>query len=259
MNNRKSDIVSVRGEYGFAINSHGHLLDSEDNFQKAQRMFLDWKIINGQGGPGTNSNDKGSWHVLCHLAGAAALYQSSEKLPGWAGITYDEASNSYVATFSYYYKEKVRTALLDSEEARHVITGYEPRGYVEGASRGHILNRKANDPGDPQKDDRRQDYNQPVDSTKDGGPVWEHWTTTRDILTSDSLGTGLLRSYLRLVALLGGRYCGTVARGRFEREYCHIIHLCSLVHAGLYCAPGCLMGSRTCRNSPESRSDTSRG
>jgi len=232
MNNQKSDIAGMRGEYGFTIDSQEHLLCNEDNYQKAQRMFLDWNIINGQGGPGTDPNDKGSWHILCHLAGASALFESPKKLPGWVGITYNEVGNSYAATFSYYQGEKVRIAALDSDEARKAMASYVLRGYIEGASRGHILNRKANDPGDSTKVDRRQDYDQQVDSTKDGGPVWEHWTTTRDILTVDSLGTSLLMSYLRLVALLGGRYCGTVARGRFDREYCHVIQLCSLVEAG---------------------------
>src|SRR3989338_2116955 len=180
----------------------------------------------------TRPKENGSWHVLCHLAGASALFQSSEKLPGWAGITYDEPSNSYVATFSYYEGKKARTAALNSDEARRVMTGYVLRGYVEGASQGHILNRKANDPGDPQKVDRRQDYDQPATSAKDGGQVWEHWVTTRDIAAPNALGAGLLRSYLRLVALLGGRYCGTVARGRFDQAYGHVIQLCAMAKAG---------------------------
>ena len=87
---------------------------------------------------------------------------------------------------------------------------FSSRGYVEGASRGHILDRNAKDPGDPQTVDRRQDYDRSVSSEEDGGPGWEHWCTSRDIVQPESLGSGLLKAYLTLVAVLGGRFAATV-------------------------------------------------
>lgn len=221
-----------RGLHKFEVDGRQRLVDTPSNFKKTQKMFLDWRLILYQGGPGTAEADNGSWHVLCHLAGASGLFSNRDGNAGWAGITYDAGKGTYAATFSFTRDRQVATVRLDSEEGRAAMKGWLLRGYVEGASRGHILDRKAKDPGDPKQVDRRQDYDQPPSSKEDGGPVWEHWCTSRDIVTPSGLGTGMLRSYLTLVCLLGGRFAGTVARGRNDAEYGHLIQLRGLVRAG---------------------------
>lgn len=135
-------------------------------------------------------------------------------------------------TFSHCDGPIVKTVALKSTHASEAMKRHSFVGYVEGASRGHILDRKAKDPGDPKKDDRRQDYDHPVYLAKKGGPVWEHWCTTRDIATSDGHGAGVLRSYLTLVSVLGGRFSATVTRGRIDHAYGHLLQLRAMARAG---------------------------
>lgn len=224
--------MARQGEYGFEVDGRGHLTDTEENFDRARKMFLDWSLILWHGGPGTVEGDGGSWHVLCHLAGAAGVFQDEEGRPGWAGITFDAASNAYVATFSFDEGNRVETLPIASEKANRAMTRFTCQGYIEGASRGHILDRNARDAGDRNRVDRRQDYDMPIGSNDNGGPVWEHWCTSRDIVSPKSLGSGMLREYLRLVSVLGGRFPGVVARGRIEPEYSHLMHLRGMVRAG---------------------------
>ena len=65
----------------------------------------------------------------------------------------------------------------------------------------------------------------------DGGPVWEHWSTTRDIRSSSVIGTSVLEAYLTLVSCVGGRFVAAIARGR--REHSHPRQLAALVESGL--------------------------
>ena len=71
-------------------------------------------------------------------------------------------------------------------------------------------------------------------SDEDGGTVWEHWVTTRDLRSLSRMGTSVLQAYLTLVARLGGRFVAAVARGR--REHNHPRQLVALVKAGLLTA-----------------------
>jgi hypothetical protein len=228
--------MAPRGEFAFDTDARGRLADTPENLERTRKMFRDWGLILYHGGPGTKEGDNGSWHVLCHLAGAAALFADGQGRPGWAGITYDDAEGAYRATFSFEDGKGVRTLPLSSSDARATLGRFAPRGYVEGASRGHILDRKAKDPGDSRLVDRRQDYDRSVNSDQDGGPVWEHWCTSRDIVKPKSLGSGLLAAYHTLVSSVGGRLAATVARGRFEPEYSHLLQLRGMVRAGFVSA-----------------------
>jgi hypothetical protein len=104
-------------------------------------------------------------------------------------------------------------------------------GYIEGSSVGHIAARNVNDPATAFNRWPRQSFDQPTDSDQDGGTVWEHWCTTRDIRPSSAIGTSVLKAYLTLVSRLGGRFVAAVARGR--REHNHPRQLAALVEAGL--------------------------
>jgi len=196
-----------------------------------RQLLLDWDIIGGQGGPGAKRGDGGAWHGFCHLAGGAGLFRTPGGKGVWVGITFDSSDRRYCAGLCCGAGEVVHS--LNSREAERLLRTCEWRGFIEGASRGHILDRSADDPGDPELDDRRQDYDQNVDSENDGGPVWEFWTVSRDIVDPTSLGLGLVAEYLALLSFLGGRFAGVVARGRSESDYGRFVQLRAMVVAGL--------------------------
>src|SRR5713226_6285629 len=93
--------MAARGDYRFEVDERGHLVDGPANLERARRMLLDWSLILYHGGPGTKDGDGGSWHVFCHLAAAAGLFEDPDGRPGWTGITFDETSVSYNATFTF--------------------------------------------------------------------------------------------------------------------------------------------------------------
>ncbi len=103
-------------------------------------------------------------------------------------------------------------------------------GFIEGNSVGRTSAQGVNDSPSQFNHWRRQDFNQPESSTQDGGKVWEHWCTTRDIRTSCEVGTSVLSAYVCLVAALGDFMPALVSRGRFD--YAHPKQLCALVEAG---------------------------
>jgi hypothetical protein len=77
---------------------------------------------------------------------------------------------------------------------------------------------------------RRQDFDQPIASDLEGGKVWEHWCTLRDLRPPNRLGLSALTAYVSLVTALGDRFTAAVARGR--RDYGHPTQLAAMVHAG---------------------------
>jgi len=104
-------------------------------------------------------------------------------------------------------------------------------GYVEGTSEGHISARSIIDPPERFNGWKRQDFDRPAKGDKkEGGTVWEHWCTTRDLRPTNAVGDSVLRAYLTLVSFLGGEFVTLVIRGR--RLYNHPDQLCALVKAG---------------------------
>lgn len=205
-----------------------------------RNLLLDWRAINGDGGPGTTKNGRGSWHLFCHLAAASALYRFRNRHAGWVGVVFDKKSRMYRAAMVTTLQARLVILPLKSNDARNLIAGGEWFGYLEGASRGHILDRDADDPGDPKIDDRRQDYNQRINSQRDGGPVWELWTVSRDIRARNRLGNSLVEAYGELLTVLGARFAAVVARGRMEPEYGHLRQMCAMIDAGLISAEAAL-------------------
>ena len=100
-------------------------------------------------------------------------------------------------------------------------------GFVEGTSKGRISARFTKDPPTLFNLWRRQDFDLPAGTPQDGGRVWEHWCTLRDIRPAHQIGTSALTAYVSLTAALGDHFVPTVARGR--REYGHPVQLREMV------------------------------
>ena len=141
------------------------------------------------------------------------------------------ALDRYFASATVRDGHSTRTLPLDSAEGRALLDGSTLLGFVEGTSVGRVSARFVADPPTLFNLWRRQDFDQPPGSEEDGGRVWEHWCTLRDIRRENAIGTSVLTAYVSLAAALGDLFIPTVARGR--REYGHPLQLCAMVRAGL--------------------------
>jgi hypothetical protein len=226
--------MTTRGTYSFDIDDNGALVSSAANMEKLRKLFRDADIINGNWGPGDEGDfDNGSWHILCHLAGGSGVL-NTRLGRAWCGITHVPADDSYQASIVYRQNGVVVTAELANAEGTGLANRSEVLGFLEGSSAGHITARNVNDPSTAFNGWPRQRFDQDVNSDQDGGTVWEHWCTTRDIRPSSAIGTSVLNAYLTLVSVLGGRFVAAVARGR--REHGHPRQLAALVKAGVLAA-----------------------
>lgn len=227
----------TRGTFGFEVTASGDLVDNLDNVERLRRLWLDRTLINGDDlGPGDEGDfDYGAWHSACHLIGAGGVRKAADGRLLWLEVSHDKAADAYFGSVSVASGAAVRTHRLDSPEARALTDGSQVLGFVEGNSLGRISARTANDPANRFNGWKRQDFNKPITSDKDGGKVWEHWCTVRDIRASHRIGTSVLRAYVSLVAALGDRFVATVTRGR--RDYGHPKQLCAMVIAGFTSEP----------------------
>lgn len=221
-----------RGSYGFEVQSSGSLIDSVENLERARVLFRDGAIISQRWGPGNQGDfDNGGWHSLCHLAAASGVFKSASGFL-WAGITHVGSTDRYLATLSFRETSgDPKTIEIGSAAGRDLLGRAILVGYVEGTSEGHISARAVNDSSGRFNGWQRQEFDRPAKGDKsEGGTVWEHWCTTRDLRPSDSVGDSVLRAYMTLVSALGGEFVATVIRGR--RKYNHPDQLCALVKAG---------------------------
>lgn len=222
-----------RGTSKFETGENGHVLFNDSNLEKLRKMFLDRKHIDGALlGPGDPGDfDLGAWHVLCHLAGGAAVYRKSGKFM-WVEISHVPFADLYTATVTVESeKEPVSTFPLISPEGAAMLDKAELVGFVEGSSLGQISAKDANDNAVIFNKWTRQEFNLKEDSHADGGRVWEHWCTVRDITPNASIGISVLRAYLSMVSFCGGRLTAIVARGR--KQYHHPDQLVAMVRYGL--------------------------
>ena len=223
-----------RGLYGFEIQSNRNLADNDANLELLRKLFRDGAIIQNRFGPGNPGDfDIGSWHILCHLAGGSAvLEQSGQKL--WVGIVHKGSPYAYKASIVSREGGNVSRLGLRSDDGKVKVAQGSLLGFVEGSSAGHVLARNVRDRKGAYNGWLRQDFDQSVWSRREGGTVWEHWCTTRDLRQANVPGDTLLRAYLSLVSALGGRFVAAVARGRRSHE--HPFQLCALVKSGLLTA-----------------------
>lgn len=220
-----------RGTYNFEIDNTGKLVNNNANLDRLMSLFRDSEIIKGNWGPGDPGDfDYGSWHILCHLAAGAGVFRN-EKGFLWVSLAHASDKDEHIATVSVKENDNnIRTISLSSPEGTGLIASSKLLGYVEGSSQGHIWAINIHDLPTAFNNSCRQDYNCDIDSTNDGGPVWELWCTTRDIRQSCVVGCSVISAYLTIVNALGGKFVASLARGRRDHE--HPRQLCALVKAG---------------------------
>ncbi len=221
-----------RGIFNFEVTTAGSLADIPENVENLRRLWLDRTMIHGSTlGPGnTGDFDYGAWHVSCHVAGAGGVRQAADGRLLWLEISYDRNIDQYFASLTVDTSGQASTYPLDSPEAKALLRDSKLLGFVEGNSTGRTSARRVDDPRTRFNNWPRQDFDQPVGSTGEGGRVWEHWCTLRDIRPASVIADSVLRAYISLVAALGDLFPPTVARGR--RDYSHPTQLCALVRAG---------------------------
>jgi hypothetical protein len=221
-----------RGSLQFQITPDGDLQNSATNVLLLRQLWADRKLIRGDDlGPGDPGDfDHGAWHSSCHLVGAGGVRKAADGRVLWLEIGHAGMRDEYMATVTYRVAKTVATVPLDSAEGRSLVDQSVLLGFVEGNSTGRTSSRKIFDLPDRFNLWRRQDFDQPVDSPLEGGKVWEHWCTLRDLRAPNRVGLSILSAYVSLVSVLGDRFPAAVARGR--RDYGHPVQLCALVHAG---------------------------
>lgn len=220
----------TRGTFKFEVTAGGDLVDNPANVECLRKLWLDRTMIDGDDlGPGNDGDfDHGAWHSACHLVGGGGVRRASDGKILWLEVSHDPAKDEYYASVTV--AGGGATHRLDSVEGRALLQGSTLLGFVEGNSVGHISARNARDPDTLFNGWKRQDFEQ-SGADEDGGKVWEHWCTVRDIRPPHKIGSSVLRAYVSLVAALGDKFVPAVARGR--RDYGHPTQLCAMVRAGL--------------------------
>jgi hypothetical protein len=222
----------ARGSFQFQTAANGDLADGPDNVEALRRLWLSRTLIRGADlGPGDSGDfDYGAWHVSCHLAGAGGVRRSADGRMLWLEISYTPETDEYFGSVSVMGPRGCETSRLDSAQGRALLRSSTLLGFVEGNSTGRTSSHGVDDSRDRFNGWRRQDFDRAVDSSSEGGKVWEHWCTLRDIRPSAPIASSVLAAYVSLVAALGDRFAPTVARGR--RQYAHPRQLRALVEAG---------------------------
>ncbi len=222
----------TRGAFKFEVGDAGSLANSAQNVNLLRDLWLNRTLVNGDDlGPGDPGDfDNGGWHSSCHLLGAGGVRRTADGRVIWLELSHDPVHDEYYCSATYRGLSAIQTVRADSAEGRTLLVGSTLLGFIEGNSTGRTSARGVSDPPDRFNLWRRQDFDQPILSTDEGGKVWEHWCTTRDLRTTHTIGTAVLTAYVSLVAATGDLLPAAVARGR--REYGHPTQLCAAVHAG---------------------------
>lgn len=233
--------VQERGSLGFEVGPDGNLMNNAANVERLRTLWLDRSAIDGELlGPGDPGDfDHGAWHVSCHLVAAGGVRRTADGRLLWLEISHDATRDHYYASVTYANDGEPQTLPLHSVEGEEVVVGSTLLGFVEGSSTGRISARGAVDPDDAFNGNPRQEYDEPPDSPNEGGKVWEHWCTLRDIRPSAVIGSSVLTAYVALLSVLGDAFAAIVARGR--HEYHHPDQLSAMVAAGLISREAAMM------------------
>ena len=221
-----------RGSFQFETTEPAGLRNSASNVEALRRLWLDRFLVEGEDlGPGARGDFAfGAWHVACHLVAAGGVRRAGDGSLLWLEISHDPKAEEYYASVTVGQNGAIHTERLDSAPGRALVANSRLLGFIEGNSTGRISARGVNDPADRFNLWRRQDFDQPTDSDADGGKVWEHWCTLRDIRASARIGSSVLTAYVSLVEALSDLFVAAVARGR--RDYGHPTQLAAMVYAG---------------------------
>jgi len=234
MPDEPDDSPPTRGKFGFQISPEGAITNVAQNVNALRLMWLDRKlIVSGDDniGPGDPHDfDNGAWHSSCHLLGAGGVRRLADGRLMWLEISHRPGRDEYYASATLRESGGIQTIPLDSAQGRFLLGQSALLGFVEGNSTGRTSARDVLDPPDLFNLWRRQDFDQTIACPLEGGKVWEHWCTLRDIRPSHRLGTLALSAYVSLTAALGDLFPAAVARGR--RDYGHPKQLCAMVGGG---------------------------
>jgi hypothetical protein len=221
-----------RGSYSFEVNNSGNIIYSVYNVELLRKLWLDRKIINfaelGPGDPG--DFDFGAWHSSCHLVAASGVCRDSDGKYSLLEISYNSQTGMYQPSLTFHASNKILTVNLNSSLAQEYLQNSKIVGFVEGTSEGRISARGIVDSSELFNNNPRQDYDQEPESSKEGGRVWEHWCTLRDIRATSPIATSVLSAYVSLTAVLEDKFPATVLRGR--KDYGHPRQLCAMIQAG---------------------------
>ena len=226
------DEPTVRGTFEFLVTPTGDLINHATNVRLLGQLWLDRTLLTGDDlGPGDPGDfDFGAWHSSCHLLGAGGARKAADGRILWLEVSHHPLRDEYFASVTVREKAGPRTVPLDSADGRTLVDRSILLGFVEGNSTGRTSARQVCDGPDRFNLWRRQDFDQPAGTDLEGGKVWEHWCTLRDLRASNRIGLSALTAYVSLVAALGDRFAAAVARGR--RDYGHPRQLVALVQAG---------------------------
>jgi len=224
--------VRRRGVYGFSVTADDKLVDGPENADLLRRLWIGREFVSddllGPGDPG--DFDFGAWHVSCHVVAAGGVMELDDGALAWLEISYDQAHDRYYPSFTVETDSTFATIRLDCQAAPERLADARVLGFVEGTSLGRISARGVHDPEARFNGNPRQEYDESPDSAAEGGKVWEHWCTLRDIRNSATIASSVLAAYVTLCAHLGDLFPAIVARGRLA--YGHPAQLAAMTKAG---------------------------
>lgn len=224
--------MTLRGTYKFEVDGYGDILYSKNNVELLRKLWLDREVINSKElGPGDEEEfENGAWHIACHLVAACGVRRSNNGDLIWLEISYNPTAKLYEPTLTVRENGVINTFQIFSTQAQNYLNDSELLGFVEGTSEGRISAKGIKDSENSFAGNPRQKYDQSPGSIEEGGRVWEHWSTTRDVRVSSNIGSSVLNSYVALVAVCGDKFAPTVARGRID--YFHPEQLNAMIKAG---------------------------
>jgi hypothetical protein len=203
--------ATARGS--FQVDERGAVIANDANVDALRNLWSS-RPAGMPVGPGVS--DTGAWHVACHLLAAGCVRRTSGGELLWLEISHVPTNDTYAATVTHGAAGEATTVPLSTSEAHQLLQDSSLVGFVEGTSEGHITARGVQDPPGRFGPWARQNYDRPAGDPGQGGRVWEHWCTTRDLAPDSQFSRALLTAYLQLCNAAGDLFAPTVARGRVD-------------------------------------------